>query len=197
MTLKDSTLGSTPRRRRGGAVVAKREPRLIVIPPRSLVLLIGPSGCGKSTFARQYFRSTEVLSSDHCRALLADDENDMTVTRDAFDLLHSIADRRLARGRLTVVDATNVQARARKPLLALAVEYRRPAVAIVFDLPQEVCLERNRLRTDRHIPPGAIRRQQEQLHESLPGLRREGLRHIYILRTTEEVDAARVGSPKV
>ncbi len=176
---------------------AKRPHRSIIIPSHSLVLLIGPSGCGKSTFARHHFRPTEVLSSDHCRALIADDENDMTVTGDAFELLHFIADRRLARGRLTVVDATNVQARARRPLLELAVEHRRAAVAIVFDLPQELCLERNRVRPDRRIPPRAIRRQQEQLHESLAGLRREGFRQVYILRTTEEVDAALLDSPKV
>jgi protein phosphatase len=121
----------------------------------------------------------------------------MTVTRDAFDLLHLIANRRLARGRLTVVDATNVQVRARRPLLEVAAEHRRPTVAIIFDLPLEVCLERNRLKTGRRIPPGAIQRQQEQLHESLPGLRREGLCHIHILRTSEEVDAARIERPRV
>lgn len=172
--------------------MAEGGPGPIVLPPRSLVLLIGPSGCGKSTFARRHFRTTEVLSSDHCRALIADDENDMAATRDAFDLLHTIAGRRLARGRLTVVDATNVQARARRPLLALAAEHHRPAVAIVFDLPLEVCLERNRRRADHRIPAEAVRRQWEQLQRSLPGLPNEGVQGVYILATAEDVDRALV-----
>ena len=84
------------------------------MPELSLVVLVGPSGCGKSTFARKHFKSTEVLSSDYCRALVADDENDQSATTDAFAALHFIAGRRLARAKLTVVDATNVQSEARK-----------------------------------------------------------------------------------
>src|SRR5262245_65679129 len=90
------------------------------IPELALVVLIGPSGAGKSTFARTHFKPTEILSSDYCRGLVADDENDQSATGDAFDVLHFIARKRLAAGRLTVIDATNVQTEARKPLLALA-----------------------------------------------------------------------------
>src|ERR671930_616931 len=95
----------------------------LIIPELSLVVLIGASGSGKSTFARTHFRPTEVLSSDFCRGLVADDENDQSATGDAFDVLHYIAAKRLAAGRLTVVDATNVQPEARKPLVALARQY--------------------------------------------------------------------------
>src|SRR5919107_667888 len=102
----------------------------LTIPELSLVLLVGPSGCGKSTFARKYFKATEVLSSDHYRAVVSDDENDQSATTDAFDVLHVIAGRRLARGRLTVVDATNVQPTARKPLVDLAREHYVLPVAI-------------------------------------------------------------------
>ena len=84
---------------------------------------IGASGSGKSTFARKHFKPTEVLSSDFCRGLVADDENDQTATKDAFEILHFIAAKRLAAGRLTVVDATNVQPEARKPLVELARQY--------------------------------------------------------------------------
>src|SRR5437016_1758257 len=84
----------------------------ISVPELSLVLMVGASGCGKSTFARRHFKSTEVLSSDFCRGLVADNENDQTATTDAFAALHFIASRRLARGKLTVVDATNVQMRS-------------------------------------------------------------------------------------
>src|SRR6188508_2376217 len=103
----------------------------ITIPNLSLVVLIGASGSGKSSFARKQFLPTEVLSSDFCRGLVADDENDQGATGDAFDVLHYIAAKRLAAGRLTVVDATNVQREARKPLVALAREYHCMPVAIV------------------------------------------------------------------
>src|SRR5215212_4966367 len=111
----------------------------LAIPELSLVLLVGPSGCGKSTFARKHFKPTEVLSSDHYRAVVSDDETDQSATADAFDVLHVIAGRRLARGRLTVVDATNVQPMARKALVELARKHYVHVAAIVFDLPDEVC----------------------------------------------------------
>src|ERR1043166_2376086 len=95
----------------------------ISIPNLSLVVLIGPSGSGKSTFARRHFLPTEVLSSDACRGMVSDNENDQSATADAFEILHFIAARRLALGRLTVVDATNVQPEARAPLVALARKY--------------------------------------------------------------------------
>src|SRR3954470_15329836 len=95
----------------------------IKIPKLSLVVLIGPSGCGKSTFARKHFKSTEVLSSDYCRGLVSDYEDDQADTQNAFDVLLFIARKRLAAGKLTVVDATNVQPEARKPLVELAREF--------------------------------------------------------------------------
>src|SRR5215213_8197702 len=118
----------------------------ISIPELALVVLIGPSGAGKSTFARTHFKPTEVLSSDACRGMVSDDENDQSATNDAFDLLHYIARKRLAAGRLTVIDATNVQAEARRPLLALAREFHVLPIALVFDLPEQLCQERNRTR---------------------------------------------------
>ncbi|HYF77264.1 MAG TPA: polynucleotide kinase-phosphatase [Symbiobacteriaceae bacterium] len=159
----------------------------INIPELSLVVLIGPSGCGKSTFARQHFLPTEVLSSDHCRALVSDDENNQSVSKEAFEVLHAIAARRLALGRLTVVDATNVQAEYRKPLVALAREYHCIPVAIVLDMPESICLERHKQRTDRQFGAHVIRRQKEDLRRSLRGLEREGFRHIITLKTPEEV----------
>src|SRR5438045_1835492 len=114
----------------------------ITLPELSLVVLIGASGSGKSTFARKHFKPTEALSSDFCRGLVSDDENDQAATKDAFDILHYITAKRLAAGKLVVVDATNVQPEARKPLVALAREYHCLPVAIVLDVPERVCLER-------------------------------------------------------
>ena len=162
----------------------------LTIPELSLVVLIGPSGCGKSTFARRHFKPTEVLSSDGFRALVSDDENEQSATDDAFAALHFVAARRLARARLTVVDATNVQPEARKPLVALARQYHVLPVAIVLDLPERVCHERNRSRPDRDFGPHVVRNQKSQLHRSLRGLGREGFRHVHVLKTQEEIDRA-------
>src|SRR5438128_998258 len=105
----------------------------LTIPELSLVVMIGATSSGKSTFAREHFKPTEILSSDFCRGILADDENDQSVTKEAFELLHYIAAKRLKSGRLTVVDATNVQREARQPLVALAREYHVLPVAIVIN----------------------------------------------------------------
>src|SRR5947209_8603026 len=135
----------------------------ITIPNLSLVVLIGPSGSGKSTFARAHFRPTEVLSSDAYRGIVGDDETDQSVTADAFDVLHHVAARRLALGRLTVVDATNVQPEARKPLVHLARQYHCLPVAVVLNLPEKVCQARNQARADRAFGPHVVRQQVTQL----------------------------------
>jgi protein phosphatase len=164
----------------------------ISIPELSLVLLVGPSGCGKSSFARKHFLPTEVISSDFCRALVSDNENDQSATGDAFDLLHEIIRKRLTRGRLTVVDATNVQPEARKSLIALAKEYHLFAEAIVFDLPERLCQDRNALRPDRQFGPHVVRNQSQQLRRSLRGLEREGIRHVFKLSSAEEVESVTI-----
>ncbi len=160
---------------------------VLEIPELALVALIGPSGSGKSTFARRHFRATEVLSSDFCRGLVSDDENDQSATNAAFDVLHYVAAKRLEAGRLTVVDATNVQPMARKPLIELARRYHAVPVAIVFSLPEALCQERNRDRPDRDFGPHVVRRQSQELRRSLRGLRREGFRYIFTLSSVEDV----------
>ena len=160
----------------------------ITIPELSLVVLIGPSGCGKSTFARKHFKSTEVISSDFCRALVSDDENNQAATKDAFEVLHFIAAKRLTAGKLTVVDATNVQPEARKPLVALARQYHVIPVAIVLNLPDRVCQDRNRTRSDRNFGPHVIRQQSQQLRRSIRNLKREGFRHIFEFSSEDEIN---------
>ncbi|HTS11403.1 MAG TPA: polynucleotide kinase-phosphatase [Candidatus Limnocylindrales bacterium] len=164
----------------------------LAIPELAVVALVGPSGSGKSTFARKHFRTTEVLSSDFCRGLVSDDENSQAATKDAFEVLHFIASKRLAAGRLVVIDATNVQPEARKPIIALARQYHCIPTAIVFDLPEKVCHERNRNRPDRDFGPHVIRQQSRHLRSALRLLEREGFRRVHILRSPEEVDAAEI-----
>lgn len=164
----------------------------ITLPELALVLLIGPSGSGKSTFARAHFLPSEIVSSDQCRAMIADDENDQSVTRDAFDLLHFIVRKRLAAGRLTVVDATNVQQEARKSLIELAREYHVLVVGLVFNLPERICHERNAQRPDRNFGPHVIRNQMSALRRSLRGLQREGIRQVEIFERPEQVEAVTI-----
>lgn len=164
----------------------------ITIPELSLVVLIGASGAGKSTFARQHFKSTEILSSDFCRGLVSDDENDQSATNAAFDVLHYIASKRLSAAKLTVIDATNVQAEARKPLIALAREYHMLPVAIVLNMPEKLCVQRNQGRADRAFGAHVIQRQRQDLRGSLRHLEREGFRHVFVLTTSEEAESAAV-----
>jgi protein phosphatase len=162
------------------------------IPELSLVVLIGASGCGKSTFARKHFKPTEILSSDHCRALICDDESNQEVTRDAFELVHFIASKRLSVGRLTVIDATSVQSDARRPLLALARRFDVPPVALVFNLPENLCQQRNRLRSDRQVATDIIHQQHLNLLQSLPDLKSEGFSGVYVLNSSEEIEAVQI-----
>ena len=162
------------------------------VPEVCLIALIGVSGSGKTTFAARAFAPFEVVSSDFCRALVSGDENDQSASADAFEVLYSIVGTRLRRGLLTVVDATNVTREARAHLLQLARDHDVLPVAIVLDVPTETAIERNRSRPERPFGDGPIKRQAAQLRRSLRGLGREGFRHVHVLSTLDEVDAATI-----
>jgi protein phosphatase len=160
------------------------------LPELALVLLIGSTGAGKSTFAHRLFRPTEIVSSDTCRGLVSDDENNLAATDDAFDLLHYWVAKRLKRGRLTVVDATNVRAEDRKSLVALARQHHCLPVAVVLDVPDAVAEARNRQRPDRQgLKPHVIANHRRLLRQSLRSLKAEGFRQVVHLRGVAEVDA--------
>lgn len=162
------------------------------IPADALVLLIGVAGSGKSTFAGRHFVPTAVLSSDALRAVVTDDPHHQGATDDAFDLLHRILAMRLRRGRVTVVDATNVESWARAQLLEVARRHGRPAVAIVLDVPLEVAMARNLGRPPPRPPNAALRRQHRWLLDTLAELPHEGYAAIHHLRDAAAIDAARV-----
>ncbi|WP_328768093.1 polynucleotide kinase-phosphatase [Streptomyces sp. NBC_00286] len=171
--------------------------RTLPVTDLSLVVLIGASGSGKSTFAHRHFKPTEVISSDFCRGLVADDENDQSASGDAFDVLHYIAGKRLAAGRRTVVDATSVQQESRKQLVELAKKYDVLPIAIVLDVPEEVCAERNAAREDRAgMPRRVIQRHIRELRRSIRHLEREGFRKVHILRGVEEAESASIRTEK-
>jgi len=160
----------------------------IKVPELSLVLMIGASGSGKSTFAKKHFKTHEVVSSYFCRGLVSNDENNQAATGDAFDLLNFIISKRLKNGLLTVVDATNVHTESRKKLINLARQYHTLPAAIVLDIPQRTCEDRNEKRDDRNFGGHVIRQQKQQLKRSIRGLKREGFRKIYILKSEDEVN---------
>ncbi len=164
----------------------------INIPEYCMVLLVGPTGCGKSTFAARHFRSTEVISSDRCRGIVSDDENDLEATHDAFALLNYTAETRLKRRRLTVIDATNVRSEDRRDLISLAKRYHALVVAFVFDVPEALCHERNALRPDRAFGPHVVRNHIRSLRRGQRRMDRDGIRFIYRFKSEEEVDAVEI-----
>lgn len=173
------------------------ETKRIEIPELSLVVLVGASGSGKSSFAKKHFLQTEVVSSDFCRGLVADNENDQSATGDAFDVLQYIAAKRLAAGRLTVIDATSVKREDRAKLVKLARQYHLLPTAVVFDLPERVCHERNAQRADRDFGPHVVRNQTRALQRGLRGLRKEGFRHVHIFKSPEEIDGVTIDRAKL
>lgn len=161
---------------------------VIEIPDPSLVLLIGSSGSGKSTFAVRHFQPTEIVSSDRCRAMICDDESDQTINAETFGLVHHIARLRLQQNRLTVIDATNLQFRARRPLLRMARACRLPVVAIVFNLSLENCLSHNLSRPKRQVSREVIELHQQQLAIAQARLNLEGYSGIYVIEKADLPD---------
>jgi len=164
----------------------------ITIPDYCLVVLIGTSGSGKSTFAARHFKPTEVISSDYCRGVVDDDENSLDATADAFSLVHFIAETRLKRRKLAVIDATNVRAEDRAHLVGIAKRYHALAVAIVLNPGEDVCRERNKARADRQFGPHVIRNQTANLKRNINKLGKEGFRYVHELRSPEDIDAAQI-----
>lgn len=160
----------------------------IRIPKTALVLLVGASGSGKSSFAKKHFAQYEIVSSDACRGIVSNDENNQAASNDAFELFYYIISMRLKKGLLTVADATNIQPDARKKLISIARSFHVLPVAIVFDMPQELCENRNKERTDRNVPSHVIRRQLQDLKRSLKSIKKEGFKKLYTFRSEEEAD---------
>ncbi|MBR4319014.1 MAG: polynucleotide kinase-phosphatase, partial [Oscillospiraceae bacterium] len=160
----------------------------IEIPEFCLVALVGGTSSGKSSFALKHFKPTEVLSSDFFRGMVCDDENNQNVSGDAFDLLYYAANKRLDNGKLTVIDATNIQQSARKQVIDLAREQNVHAAAIVLNLPEEVMQERNKARPERNFPERVIRQHCRDVRRSIKGLKREGFRFVYVINSLEQLE---------
>ena len=121
-----------------------------------IILLVGLPGSGKSTYAARL--RWPVISSDHLRSLIADDATDQSVHGPVFDAVRYLLRKRLEVGRpLTCIDATHLTPRERRPYFRIAERYGCQVEAVFFDLPVEICQERNRKR-DRVVPQQAIER---------------------------------------
>ncbi len=169
----------------------------IQIPKFSMVVLVGVSSSGKSSFARQFFKSTEVISSDFCRGLVSDDENNLEATQDAFDLLHYMVGKRLKRKKLVVIDATNLQESARQKLLQISKEYHCLPVAIVMKTSEELIYERHEQRSDRDFGTFVLRKQLRSLKRSLKRLKKEGFRYIFTLDDPEQLKNLSINRTKL
>jgi protein phosphatase len=169
----------------------------ITLPELCLVALVGASGSGKSTFAKNHFKPTEALSSDFFRGLVSDDETDQSASGAAFDSLYYIAKKRLEAGKFTVIDATNVQKRARDEVLRLAREQHVMAAAIVFDMPQSLCIERNKARPDRNFGPQVVQGHARELRRGIKHLRKDGFRFVYTFTSPDEAAEAEIERTKL
>ena len=148
-------------------------PRVLRLIRPSVVVLCGPAACGKSTFAAKHFRPTQIISSDQARALVCDDERDQRFQTQAFALVHFLVEQRLSINRLCVVDSTALTAAARKSLLDLARRFHVPAVALVLDVPLEICLQRDTQR-ERTVGRPVIEHQHQLFEQAKPSIRQEG-----------------------
>ncbi len=154
------------------------------IPELSLIVLMGASSSGKSSFAKKHFKATQVISSDTCRGLVSDDESSQEASGDAFELLHFMVEKRLKRGLLTVVDATNLQAESRRRLIGISKKYHFASVVVAFDMAEKILLERHRNRTDRDFSDRVIQNHHRDFRTSLRGLDRE-FKYAFVLRERE------------
>lgn len=165
----------------------------IIIPRNTLVVLSGTAGSGKSTWASKHFLPTQIVSSDECRALIVDDPANQSVSAQAFDLFHFIVEQRLMLGRLTVADATNLKPEHRRTLLGIAKRNRFNAAAILFDVPIEICVERNSMRK-RRVPQEALRMQRELFENTLCSIRKEKFDYVHVLdQETQSHITVRIG----
>jgi predicted kinase len=167
--------------------------RTIEVPSDALIVLVGPPGAGKSTFARDHFADTEIVSSDRCRALVSDDEADQRATGPAFEVFHAILRGRLALGRLSVADATNLEQVPRQRLREMAYEFGRPAVAIVLDVSPGVAHAQNLTRA-RTVPPHVVDLHYERFRAAREALVAEGFAAIHLIQPGWDVVVVRIGA---
>ncbi|MGW6247938.1 AAA family ATPase [Streptomyces roseolus] len=157
---------------------ATLQPLDTTIPDPALVILIGAAGSGKSTFASTWAPS-QVLELDAFRAMISDFAGDQGATADAVTALRTVLEARLARKRMTILDATHVERAVRAGLVQAARRHGVPAVAVLMGTPVSLCVIRQTARTpDRAVPADTVRAQHAAAVTAYPGLRAEGFDHV-------------------
>jgi predicted kinase len=184
-----------PPPRRAAERRLRPSPLPLSLTPPVLVVFVGAAGSGKTTLAGRLFAPGDVLSSDEFRRVVSGDAANQAVTRTAFSILHREVTRRLAAGRLVVVDATNVERHARLALIRRAMAAGAPAHAVVLALPDEVVQARNAARAERVVDSAIVQRHLAVLAATLEagGLDAEGFTTVHVLRSDRDVEALLLG----
>jgi predicted kinase len=164
---------------------------VINVPAGAVVILVGPAGAGKSTFAARHFPKEAVISSDDFRRELGGEVSTQQHNTEVFERIHHVLGERAETGLLTVLDATNTRAPERTELAWHAHRRHRPLLAVVLDLPAQICLARNAGRPD-PVPVRVIQKQVADLRHVETHLEREGYEAFHVFRSVSEVDAAEV-----
>ncbi len=156
----------------------------LILPRRTLLVLCGLAGCGKSTFAAQRFPATNIVSSDACRGMICDDENNQTVNRDTFDLFHFILQKRMLLGRFCVADSVALKPQARANLRQLSRRFGYYGCLLIFDTAPAICLQRDQQRA-RQVGESVILYHAGLLAQTLQEVAGEGWEQIRILHEGE------------
>ena len=159
----------------------------ITVPRRTLLVLCGQAGSGKSTFAAQRFLPTNIVSSDFCRALISDDENNQQVNRDTFDLFYYIIQKRMYLGRFSVADSTALRSDTRRRLRIQSRQSGYYGCLLIFNTPLDVCLARDKLRS-RMVGEQVILYHNGLLRQTLFDAPNEGWEQVHVLGV-DDMDA--------
>jgi predicted kinase len=150
-------------------------------PKGYVVLAIGLPGSGKTTWFRR--RGVTPLSSDLLRNILFDDVEEQRFQGLVFSTLRSLLRARLiAKMPWNYVDATNLSVHERRQWIKMAKSFGYEVQGVFFDVPLEVCLERNRSR-DRMVSEEVMRKMAEKLK---PPVFEEGFAKITVVRVKRE-----------
>lgn len=159
----------------------------VVFAETTLVVLCGVAGCGKSTFAKKYFEPTAIVSSDQCRAIVCDDEENMGASSDAFDLFYSIIEKRMKYKKTVVADSTALSYETRKRLVKMGKDNGYDVVIIALNIPVDECIRRNSKR-ERVVSQRVIEKQYEAMERTLKYIDKEGFDQVILLQQKDVDD---------